>query len=153
MFIQSGSGGPSLLIGGRVMSDVASLKTLPFRVTETAGTLNCTPRLSNGTAGYQVPVGKQFRIVAARIDVFTVSGNGGFNIAYADNDMGFSTNNAPVNRVDYAGDANSTPLGSETIGIVEASIDFVVPAGKYIGIFGNGVNAGNGQLFGYEENA
>lgn len=110
-----------------------------------------TLREVNATAGYQVPVGKNFRIVAVRL--VTSDGTSYLlgSIGYGDTDVGMSAAAAPTNPVYQSGAQLASVLRAPADGMVEAVTDFVVPTGKYpFYADGSSSQAGSCQVFGYE---
>jgi len=144
---------PSLEIGGRIFTDLVNLITLIGAGYNPSNT-NCTLRKLNASAGYVVPTGKQFRILAikARSDVAV---DCSFRIVYTDNDMGFGTNTAGTNIVYSGGTTISSQrqVGVTTSSQREFETNFVVPAGKYPSIIVVGGTAASvsADVYGYEE--
>lgn len=126
--------GPSLTIGGRVFTDLKNLIRLNCFATGTS-TVRSTARLDSASSGYAVPAGKSLRILAARFR------NGGGTLAqvaigYADNDVGITASTALTNGVFASGSSTvgtTVPAAASVAfaGLAEASLNFVVPTGKY----------------------
>ena len=122
---------PSLTVSGRVITDLANLMVLHSAGDST--NLYATARKGNASAGYQVPVGKQLRIVAAKITTNLSTGNNIAHIGYGDNDIGTGSSSPPTNNVRIAGlYLMAFNLANTMQGPIEAACDFVVPAGKYL---------------------
>lgn len=140
----------SLTIGGRVLTDLENLKIL---LCHPGGTTNeSTGRLASASAGYQVPTGSVFKVVAVRINVLVV---GQFYIDYSNNDVGPYAAGGSKTGVTYPG--GDIGLGkihnASVVGVVEIPYDFEIPAGKYLGVDANGGGGGPDgmvQIFGYE---
>lgn len=139
---------PSLTVANYVFTDIDNLVTLWASV----GGNNSTLRKTNTTAGYQVPVGKSFKIYAIRFTSGSAA-NADLYLNYSDNDVGMGTATAPTNAV-YVYDSSTNRLISQGPATISSGIEvflgpFVVPAGKYVTLK---TTAGNGtiQVFGYE---
>jgi hypothetical protein len=144
---------PYLKIGQRVFTDTANLIKL---VTFDTGTGNfSTFRTHNGTAGYEVPAGKQLRIQAIVFNPLG-TGNVGMKLCYGDTDVGISVGAvAPTNAVYLGGSsgANARVINGAAgiaMSLEIGVLDFVVPAGKFAALqmF---VNSGTAYAFGYLE--
>jgi hypothetical protein len=144
-----------LTIGGRVITDLANLIQLETQVSNANPT--GTARKMAGSAGYQVPASKQFRIIAVRLNVAANAASAASpgRLVYSDNDVGLAAGVAFTNPVYWGSSSALANLGSlstvATLAVQEFAImDFIVPATKYPGFSG----AGGGHyvgLFGYEE--
>lgn len=126
---------PTLTIGGKVLTDLRNVIRLNAFATGTS-TVRSTARLDSASSGYQVPATKSLRIIAARFR------NGGGTIAqvaigYSDNDVGITASTALTNGVFASGSATvatTVPAVAAVAfaGLAEASLNFVVPTGKYV---------------------
>lgn len=145
---------PSLTVAGRVFTDLVNLKQLRFS-TASGGNFSATARLPSASSGYQVPVGKTFKVVAVQYFIESAAAAGGSKtvaIAQSDNDVGLNSATALSNAV-YPGGA----LGNAFLNAIstlqnnwEAVVDFSVAASKYISVE-NTTGAGlKGWIFGYE---
>lgn len=95
-------------------------------------TSTCTFVESNGTAGYQVPVGKTLRIIAIRCASNATTG--AFYALYSDNDAGYSGTTAHTNPVVISGVNAYTTYGqTATFTYQDILVNFDVPTGKYPG--------------------
>jgi hypothetical protein len=146
---------PTLTIGGRVFTDLTNLIRLNFQT----GAANnfCTMRLSNGTSGYQVPVGKTLRIAAIEWSI-SAAASAFVDLHYSDNDLGFASATARTNPVLNSGVTDATAAGVQGITTAAAGsyytkqCDFTVPAQKYPGIQdGNNTSGLSGTAYGYLE--
>ena len=134
---------PTLMVGGRVFTDLENLKVLSAYCDCSAGTRYSTLRLYTGSAGYQVPVGKTFRVLAtAVIPLLGVAASRFVNPSYGDNDVGFTSAAAPTNNAFPAGSQSASQLvpanvsGTAADPRIETPFRFDVPAGKYIAASG-----------------
>ena len=146
---------PSIVVGGRVFTDLDNLIILNASVIGTTNT-NSTPRLSTGSAGYQVTTGKTLKIWAWKMDVtwVTVVSTQVLRIGYQDNDVGMATSTGFTNRV-FDANGGGITLGSMatlTQPFQEGLCSLSIPAGKYMGIEALTTNIGNCtvRFFGYE---
>lgn len=139
-----------MVVGGVTFTDLENLLQLTAYAQGTGAT-NATFRLTSGSAGYQVPVGKSLYILAVRtihIDTaVAASATQSFNaqLCYADNDVGQASATAFTNQVYIGGSAIHAAIGSKMQiaepGMVkwEAGIKWVIPAQKYAGFVQNAV--------------
>lgn len=144
---------PTLTIAGRVFSDTKNLKILRGNIGSNTNRYTTT-RISSGSGGYQVPVGYQLRVLAVRIDTVTGAAGSNLTILYSDNDQGIGTTTAPTNPVYMGGAAGSSYItgGITAAGEKETPVDFVIPAGKYLGFDGQGNSIScQVQAYGYLE--
>lgn len=142
---------PTLTIGGRVFTDLSNLIMLVGCSAGANG--NSSLRKPGASAGYQVPVGKSFRVLAVRATI-SLAGAATQTICYSDNDVGFATATAFTNVVypggSYDGGTIVFPQAASNTPI-EQSMDFTVPAGKYLGCTNNfSASSIRIQVFGYE---
>lgn len=141
---------PTIEIGGRTMLDDGNLKCLTADLGSTTTTMSLwsTAREPGAAAGYQVPAGKSFRILAYEIQgssegTAQVNYFGGYN----DSDLGFRTSVvfgdfAADNGKDFFGGGAPIALGTLVVSSegthdiakckIQSACDFLVPAGKYI---------------------
>lgn len=133
---------PSITVGGRVFTDLENLITLAGYTTNNANPRSTPAPITSSrqTTGYQVPVGKSFRVLA--VEVFptgNVVSNGErvFRLSYADNDVGsVGASTAFTNDTSLVGAVNSLSIGSNanTMASVTGfaqSCNAYIPAGKY----------------------
>ena len=151
---------PTLSLAGRVFTDFQNFKVLRGYCSGTTN-VRCTPRELSGSAGYQVPVGKKFKVKAAR--VLTQNSTAGntsiFTLGYADNDVGQNASTAFTNQVYPTNGVEAAACGS--IGLNTTCtheflfFDWEIPAGKYIAMtaLGTTVIALNIEIFGEEVDA
>ncbi len=129
----------SLQIGGRLFvgQEVDDLITL-YGATNAANDAS-TLRKLNDAAGYQVPIGKKFQMVAFAwmASALAASSTANIFIGYADTDLGLASAGAPVSPI-YVGGASSSISqfnGSATIGVFNefawSGVGFEVIAQKY----------------------
>jgi hypothetical protein len=139
---------PSITVGGRVFTDLTSLKVLSSGVITNP---RCTFRLPTGSAGYQVTAGTTLTVSAIRI-VPSTTGLSVCTLAQTDNDVGLDSATAFTNPV-YQGGSTTiwTHAISSTIPTaVEATATlFTVAAQKYLSSLGN-TNGERYIAFGYE---
>lgn len=111
-------------------------------------------RKANSNSGYQVPVGKKFRVVG--IIVYQINTAVGYPVVgYCDNDCGMYANVTPTNPV-YIAHGTISPVAMIGLGINSGFIlpGFEVPAGKYLYFYESAsVAAGSVCVVGYEEPA
>lgn len=148
---------PTLTIGGRVFTDLENLKLLSAYCDCSAGTRYSTLRLHSASAGYQVPVGKVFKVFAvAVVPLLGVAASRYAYPAYGDNDVGFTSAAAPTNAVyPYGSQAASVILPSNSSPTaanprLEMAIRQDVPAGKYLAVLGTAGLEFTAYVFGYE---
>lgn len=148
---------PTLTIGGRVFTDLENLKVLSAYCDCSAGTRYSTLRLHSASAGYQVPVGKTFKVLA--VAVIPLVGAAASRYAYpvyGDNDVGFASAAAPTNAVfPYGNQTASVILPSNTVPTaantrLEMAIRQDIPAGKYPAVLGTLGLEFTAYVFGYE---
>lgn len=147
---------PTLMVGGRVFTDLANLIIL-YGYVSGATTTNCSLRKQGGSAGYTVTAGKTYTILAVRAYgsyTATVAGSFGY-LGYSDNDVGVNSSTAYTNAKNpgnngLLGQVGNAALGSN--GLWEWLCDFQVPATKIPSFTGNGGAAINTNVvvFGYE---
>ncbi len=122
----------TLSLGGlTIASPLTKLKAI-YTNGSGNGCIN-TPREGASTSGYQVPVGKTFRVLM-------ISGNAGaatgVQLGYADNDSG-SCNASLGTNPQYIASGSTTGTSPNIISFsasnvqVGASLDFTIPASKY----------------------
>lgn|SRR3990167_796970 len=141
-----------IMVGGRVFTDITTLKILT--VSAYSGVSGPFSTYRDGTStGYQVPVGKTFRIHAV---VATQSGTatGGIALGYEDVDNGLNSTaarTAPVYHGSYNTSQVQTLGGLERDTPRERSIYFSCAASKYIFMWGDtsGVTYSS-TIYGYE---
>ncbi len=145
---------PTLSVGGRVFTDLTTLIVL-------AGgnlTINrySTLRKPNGTAGYQVTVGKTLRIDACRIWTTSTGGLCNVGLLYGDTDVGLDSASAPTTAVSYGGSSSvyvgfqgTAASGVESQAPAEITPFFSVVAQKYAAMLSDRA-ATNMTAFGYE---
>lgn len=148
---------PTLTLGNRVFTDFQNFTVLRGYCSGTTN-VRCTLRKLSGSAGYQVPVGKKFKLKAARIWTEHTAASSSLPavIAYADNDVGQNASTAFTNPVYQCGAIEPSGLGSQ--GFNSTCIqeflfhDWEVPAGKYVvaQAMNTGVVAITVELFGEE---
>lgn len=146
----------SLQVAGLIITNFVNFKVVGISSTSAGGTRYATARALGGTAGYQVPGGDQFRIVAARI---TGDSNPDWGIGYGDTDVGFNSASAPTTPVYIFGTSDAVFYSTTAGGPSEVAFaepedttgGFIVPASKYPFIVENAGTAFAGFLFGYEE--
>lgn len=150
---------PVLQVDGRTYTDLSTLIRLYAHFD--ASNNNCAARLSSGSAGYTVTALKTLTISSIRMtwnQAFTNVANNSCSIGYCDNDVGYGTNTVPTNPIYIFGinpqsnvSAGLMGLGSPVDLIRELSLDFAIPAGKFILIQqASAVTNINFELFGYE---
>ena len=127
----------SLTIGGVTFTDLTNLIVL----TGAVGAINnkTTLRKPDGTAGYQVTVGKTLthRAVMLQIKNSTVTSTTYPKFQYSDNDVGVDTVTAFTNPVFYGGDTFNATFGLNVQALAASNhfpIFWSVPATKYSGI-------------------
>lgn len=150
---------PSIVVAGRVFTDLTNLKILSGRY-NAASVPNCTPTLHKNppsTTGYAVPVGKSFNILAiqTRLFVTTAITDPKIYLGYADNDVGSSGSaSAFTNFVNLAGSKQSCLAGgantTQEAAFSEDLFNLFVPTGKYIAVEAVGAGIGFFRIFGYE---
>lgn len=147
---------PALTIAGRVFTDLQNLIQLRG-FAEGTTTVRCSMRKQNASAGYQVPVGKKFVVcgIRCRSTVSASNANLMLLLAYSDNDTGVNSSTAFTNAVYLGGSSNLASLG----GLSEVkddeqefTLNFEVPAGKYLGmqVLASAANSVSVDVFGYE---
>ena len=146
---------PSLVVGGRLFTDLDNLMVL-FGFVSTND--YCTLRKSGIASGYQAPVGKKFQCLAAKtITQDNNAASQALTVGYADNDVGLNTATVPTNRIGPYGVTPDQYHGVLTTGLdevkTETSIFFEILAQKYPFIFTNGMARIEAQIFGYEVDA
>ena len=142
---------PTLSVGGRVFTDLANLLTLSGYC---AG--GASPRTSfrkpATSAGY-APSGKTFVVKAIRLNTATTAAASPLSIFYSDNDCGIGSATAATNQVYMAG-ASSVASLSQGAWVVattyEFALNFVIPAGKFVGMENGGTFSAPITIFGYE---
>jgi len=144
----------SLTVGGQViLAPLATkAKTLIVKI-ESAANNRGNARTLNGTAGYQVPVAKSFRIKAFKCWGGAVQS--GVNIGYSDNDLGFDSAGVFTNEVWIGGDGVPRFFTQAYAAFgnmqVELGSGFVVPTGKYVAMLGDASTQHVCTIFGEEE--
>lgn len=142
----------SITVAGFTMANSANFKILSGYGSN--GLAYATGRANGASAGYQVPAGKTFVVLAIR---FRNVGSPaiGMTFGYGDTDCGIANGAGPTNQVYYAGFgwpkvAAYFPAGSQTP--IEIAVNFTIPALKYP--FTQCDNAagstGHVEIFGYE---
>lgn len=123
---------PSLQIGGRVVTDLTNLIYLSGASISPTN-INTTLRLNNGSAGYQVPVGRTLRIFAVRITAVGFSATMLSAPLYSDNDVGIATATVYTNAKFIGNDSNMAYMQSMTSlnHSVTRDLTWDIPAGKY----------------------
>lgn len=132
---------PIVQISGRVFTDLSNL-IVTYGSTDAANN-RTTLRKQNGTSGYQIPVGKTYFIWAIQAYVRTAGAGDFIGLAYADNDVGVTTNTAFTNAVYPGGDAdNSAVLPTNNAGtVISSDVYFGVVAQKYGAVYNPGSTA------------
>ena len=148
---------PTLTVGGRVFTDLENLKVLSAYCDCSAGTRYSTLRLHSASAGYQVPVGRTFKVFAiAAVPLLGVAASRYVYPSYGDNDVGLTSAAAPTNQVfPYGSQASAVILPSNASPTaanprLEMSIRQDIPAGKYPAILGTAGLEFTVYVFGYE---
>lgn len=142
---------PSMVVGGRVITDLTNTKFLSGRVNG-AGNGNSGCRIMGGSSGYQVPASKTFKVIAILAQGVYTSGS--IMLGYADNDLGTASATAPTNPVYAMSTSASVALfaGAATVaGYSQGIINFDIPTGKYP-FLSNNADTTNGSIIilGYE---
>lgn len=139
---------PYITVGGRVFTDLDNLIVLHGNVNGAANG-NSSLRKASASAGYQVPVGKTFKIMAVEGFV-TTAGFGA--LGYADNDVGIASNTAFTNQVNAANsNNNSLAFATTATGNISNNFRFDVPAQKFPLITNSGnTTVGQVRVYGYE---
>lgn len=143
---------PSLVVGGRVFTDLKNLKVIHFQ----GGTnTNNTPRLPATASGYTPSGSKAFRILV--VELWSVASAIVADVGYADNDIGLDSATAFVNSKGIFGTAlgahgsvfyNNAGLASP----MYMTPNLLVPNTKYPAIWVSVTSAVySGRLYGYEE--
>lgn len=147
---------PSVSIGGRVFTDLANLKILGAGF-DAATTVNSTFRAPNTSAGYQVPVGKKFVVMAIVVKIYEATATAstiGIRLQYSDNDVGMQTSTALTNAVTTFGATQASSFGSlanTSLGAqFQEAIYFEIPAAKYLTGINISGKASNALIYGYE---
>ena len=128
---------PSITIAGRVFTDLDNLIILGGS-TGSSGDDTCTFREPNGTAGYQVPVGKKLVVKAMKCSVLSVTAAVQFSgaLVYADADVGLNSTTSLTNPVYNFNGAFAAGVQSQNttaqLGNFEEIIEFTVIAQKYL---------------------
>jgi len=92
-----GGSSPTLNIAGSTYKHEGMVVLLAFT---TNGASYATPKKMGSTAGYQVPVGKTFRLLGIDyVGSAAPSTSIGVALGYADTDVGLNTGSAPTNPV------------------------------------------------------
>lgn len=116
-----------------------------------------TSRLGNATAGYTPSGSNRFRVQAVKFRVNSPSAQ--LFIGYGDNDVGIGVNTAPTTPVYMAGIDPASTYGNivwnsstsiPTNTVVEVSIDFIVPNGKFLFFDADGNTTALVFAYGYE---
>lgn len=117
-----------------------------------------SPRLANGTSGYQVTSGKTFYCLTVRIISPAIETNASTHTAtlgYNNADLGIAGTTPPTSPVYFFGTSTDgltlLPLATQsTAPYVDVPIDFQIPATKYPFFTTNGSGAYAYILIGYE---
>lgn len=130
----------SLIVGGRVFTEVDQLINL-VGYQSGATNIRATFRKTNGSAGYEVPVGKSFRVMAWEYNNQDQNVADGLALCYTDNDVGINTSTAFTNPVWLGGDASAAAVSTRgvqkpALQNQSGAIEFLVPAGKFISMQG-----------------
>lgn len=149
---------PSVVVGG-VTRLADPLVDIYLTAWINGGNNASSPRLPNGTAGYQVPVGKTLVIWGAKSNCDqAAAGNLFVRLAYNNIDLGFnaSTSASLVSGVYMSGTADFgsqifSPNGVVSYEVQEwgSSTGFEVPAGKYVALDTGSTGQWRVQLYGY----
>ena len=140
---------PQVQVGNRVMTDVKNLIVVRGGC-GSGGNLYGTARQLNASAGYQVPVGKTFRVLAVRTLQTTLSQ--GINTGYGDTDVGKNSGSAPTNSVWASGDKDIIGMiNSSQYGEYSWPTNFTIPAGKYPACYVTTGGAAWFEMWGYLE--
>jgi hypothetical protein len=148
---------PSLTIGGRVFTDLTNLKILQGVANGTTN-VRCSLREAGASAGYQVPVGKTFKVLAVvfQVGASAAGTSNSVAFAYSDNDVGVAASTAFTNPVYIGGNLDNgayMPLTAlSNLTKTEFSVNFDIPAGKYLGIqaLSTGAVVVRATVYGYE---
>jgi hypothetical protein len=153
MNLLPGSAIPYLTVGGRVFTDLKNLVVVTGGFDGTNTNSSC--REWNGSAGYQVPVGKRLVIFAAQVNCIIFTTTCFYTICYSDNDVGVYGTTAFTNKVTLGNSASSIaymPIVSAVGKTEQAGVLGIVPAQKYVGLCKNIGDAYTlVTLFGYLE--
>jgi hypothetical protein len=152
------SGGSAITQEGwsnTVNSSIAKRKVLTGVFTNVAP--YCTFRAPGTSSGYQVPSGKKFIIVAARLVQYNGAAGIAYGIASTSADAGFSSNTAPASGTHDFGTLTFSSLSNLYVSTaayekIWRSLLYVVPAGRYITAYFS-PNLGYITLVGYEIDA
>lgn len=147
----------TLTVGGRVLTDLTNLKTLVAQAGGSANTQNCTFRQIGTSAGYQVPGGKTFNVVALRIYTINdlgIAGASTVDLYYSTTDVGYGTNTATTTTgIAGAGVSTRFPIKSAQGDTVEFCLNWSIPTGFYLTCVGQYNVAGQEAMlyiYGYE---
>jgi hypothetical protein len=140
----------TITVGGRVFTDVSTLKILNgFVATNNNSVLS---DVSTATNGYIVPALKTFTIYALKaFHTGTSASSNQINILYADNNVANDSATAFTTPVYSAGSSvTAAIIGHFTTPTIETSFLFAIPTGKYPSM----VRGGTGNIYihayGYE---
>lgn len=146
---------PTLEVGGRVFTDLSTLKTIATLNGGASGSQS-NFRLMTGSSGYTPSGSTALKVKAMKITPETGS-TGLVDLVYSDNDVGLSTTTAFTNPVRVCGTSNFhfvSPAFSSTQSFqnTEYPMEWTVPNAKYAGIGGPGAGViVVAFLYGYEE--
>lgn len=142
----------TLTVGGRVFTDFTNLIVL--YASFGGATPYSTARLMTGSGGtgYTPSGSNKFRVLA--VQAFANGGAAGaVGIGYGNTDIGFASAAASTTPV-YPGGGSSAQclfMASSATVQAEASMNFLVPNGKYLQLLGDGVSYASCIIYGYEE--
>lgn len=143
---------PTLTVGGRVFTDLTTLKVLHASVS--TDTRASTFRAEGATAGYPVTTAKTLTIAA--INIYNISGNNGkWRFGYADNDVGFDSATALTNPIHMAASTDTgfnVPGNSATTWANNGYVNplFPIPATKYFFVVLSTTSTSQVVAYGYE---
>lgn len=146
----------SLTVGGRVILKPKSVRVL-IGVDTTTFQVSTLRTITGSTAGYQVPSGKTFNVLAIRCQNPSTATQ--FTFGYGDNDVGNAGSTPPTNSVTPGAFAELFTLPDTSVatypnGVFEYAFaePFVVPALKYLYMQQSGGSSYNFcQVYGTEQ--
>lgn len=141
----------SVILGGRTITDPDNLVMLIGYLGGSAA--YTTMRKPEASAGYAVPVGKTFRILAVSVYVSVANAGTGVYIFYGDTDVGQMNVAAPTNPV-YPANGNyiTGTVASQSVGasLVETAWKWDIATGKYPAIRSDGAGYVTVKMWGKE---
>lgn len=145
----------SLTIAGRTFTDFTNLKILQGALSNAAS--NSTPVIMGQSSGYQVPVGKTFRVLALVVQTSLASAaNTIVVLGYANNDAGYNSTTAFIGFVGVDGGSSPSVETAQVLyvdgnnGKQEVAVSFDIPAGKYVALSSSTNAYQNIFVYGYE---